>query len=105
MMESDGGASIQEIRIRNGRRQSAFRAYVGPHLHRSNLTVLTRALVTRLTMDSRGVTGVEFRIGNETRRVRATSEVIVSSAQSTRRSCSCSQGSAMRPNCASSGFR
>ncbi|OBK53652.1 GMC family oxidoreductase [Mycobacterium kubicae] len=78
LMESDGGASIQEIRARNGRRQSAFRAYVGPHLHRSNLTVLTCALVTRLTVDSRGVTGVEFQTGNETRRVRATSEVIVS---------------------------
>ncbi|OBJ50940.1 GMC family oxidoreductase [Mycobacterium sp. 1423905.2] len=78
MMESEGGASIQEIRVRNGRRDSAFRAYVAPHLHRSNLTVLTHALVTGLTMNRRGVNGVEFRTGNQIRQVQATTEVIIS---------------------------
>ena len=78
MMESHGGVAIQDIRVRNGRRQSAFRAYVAPRLDRPNLTVLTGALVTRLTFDETRVSGVEFRIGNTNHRVRAGSEVIVS---------------------------
>jgi choline dehydrogenase-like flavoprotein len=78
MMEGRGGVAIQDIRVRNGQRQSAYRAYVAPYLDRPNLTVLTHALVTRLTFDESRVTGVEFRIGNTNHRVRAGSEVIVS---------------------------
>jgi choline dehydrogenase len=34
MMEGDGGAAICDVRVRNGLRQSAFRAYVAPYLER-----------------------------------------------------------------------
>jgi choline dehydrogenase-like flavoprotein len=63
MMEGSGGTSIFDLRVRNGCRQSVFRSYVFPHMDRPNLTVLTGALVTRLTFDRHErnrVTGVEF---------------------------------------------
>src|SRR6516225_9422143 len=34
MMESDGGASIMDVRVRNGKRQSVFRSYVFPYMDR-----------------------------------------------------------------------
>lgn len=43
---------------RNGQRQSTFEAFVKPVRHRSNLTVLHPAAVTRLTMADGRVTGV-----------------------------------------------
>jgi choline dehydrogenase len=78
MMEGPGGASLQDIRVRDGRRESAFRSYVWPYRDRPNLTVLTDALVSRLLLDGDAVTGVELRQGGKTHRVRAGSEVIVS---------------------------
>src|SRR3954468_13427603 len=50
MMEGAGGAPIPDARIRDGRRESAYRAYVVPRLGQRNLTVLSHALVTRLTL-------------------------------------------------------
>ena len=78
MMEGDGGASILDVRVRNGQRQSAYRSYVVPYLERPNLTVLTHALVTRLTFQGNQVTGVEFHHEGQDRRVGVGSEVIVS---------------------------
>ena len=78
MMEGHGGAAIQDIRVRDGRRESVFDSYLRPHLGRQNLTVLTHALVTKLVLDGNRVSGVEFSRDGTTRRVRAGSEVIVS---------------------------
>jgi choline dehydrogenase len=78
MMESEGGASISEIRVRNGKRQSAYRSYISPYLESDNLTVLTHALVARLTFDGRRAAGVEILLEGKMHRIRATSEVIVS---------------------------
>jgi choline dehydrogenase len=78
MMEGAGGAAIQDVRIRDGRRESAYRAYVVPHLGQRNLTVLSHALVTRLTLRGDQVTGVEFRRDGETHHVTAGCEVILS---------------------------
>ena len=44
MMEADGGVSITDVRVRAGKRQSAFRSYTFPYMDRPNLTVLTHAL-------------------------------------------------------------
>jgi choline dehydrogenase len=60
LMESAGGASIIDLRVRDGKRQSVFRSYVFPIMDKPNLTVLTRALVTRLTFEGKRVTGVEI---------------------------------------------
>jgi choline dehydrogenase-like flavoprotein len=55
-----------------------FRSYVFPYLDRPNLTVLTEALVTRLTFDGRRATGVEIAYGDHTYRIRAGLEVVLS---------------------------
>jgi choline dehydrogenase len=81
MMEGDGGASIFDLRARDGCRQSVFRSYVFPYMDRPNLTVLTGALVTRLTFDPyerNRVTGVEFAQDGKIHRVGAGSEVVLS---------------------------
>lgn len=78
MMEGPGGASITDIRARQGKRQSVFRSYVHPYLDRTNLTVLTDAAVTRLTLEGNRATGVEFFYDGKTHRIGAGSEVILS---------------------------
>jgi len=78
MMEADGGASIPDMRIRDGKRQSVFRSYVFPYMDRPNLTVLLHALVTRLTFEGRRATGVEISWNGRTHRIRAGREVIMS---------------------------
>src|SRR5215472_2857602 len=78
IMEADGGASVANMRIRNGKRQSIFRAYVFPLMDQPNLTVLPHASVTRLTFEGSRTTGVEISYEGSTRRIRAGREVILS---------------------------
>jgi choline dehydrogenase len=78
MMEADGGGSVPDMRVRDGKRQSVFRSYVFPYMDRPNLTVLSHALVTRLTFEGKRVTGVEIFWDGRTHRIRAGREVIVS---------------------------
>jgi choline dehydrogenase len=78
MMEADGGASIQDLRVRNGKRQSVFRSYVFPYMDRANLTVLSEALVTRVTFEGKRATGVEIYHGGKTKQIRAALEVVLS---------------------------
>jgi len=78
-MEGAGGASIFDLRARDGCRQSVFRSYVFPYMDRPNLTVLTGALVTRLTFDQverNLATGVEFSHDGQIHRVAAGSESV-----------------------------
>jgi choline dehydrogenase len=78
MMEGAGGCSIKDVIIRNGKRQSVFRSYTFPYMDRPNLAVLTRALVTRVIFDGRRATGVEITRNDETRRIGAGLEVVLS---------------------------
>src|ERR1700739_963300 len=78
MMEGGGGASIIDLLARDGKRMSVFRAYVFPYMDRPNLTVLTHALVTRLTFDGKRATGVEITYDGKTHRIEAGIEVILS---------------------------
>jgi choline dehydrogenase len=78
MMEGYGGASIIDMLIRAGKRQSVFRSYVFPYMDRPNLTVLTHALVTRLTFAGTRATGVEISYDGKTRRIAAELEVVLS---------------------------
>ena len=78
MMESGGGASILDVRIHNGKRLSAFRSYTFPYMDRPNLTVLTAALVTRVTLEGKRATGVEIAYDGKTVRIGAGSEVVLS---------------------------
>ncbi|MCH8176723.1 MAG: choline dehydrogenase [Proteobacteria bacterium] len=61
-----------------GLRWSSARSFLKPVRHRRNLNVLTRAQVTRLLLDGRSVTGLEYRQGGKTHRVKANAEVILS---------------------------
>jgi choline dehydrogenase len=78
IMEADSGAAISDIRARNGKRQSVFRSYVAPYIDRPNLTLLTNALVTRVTFEGKRATGVEISHEGVTKQIRANSEVILS---------------------------
>jgi choline dehydrogenase len=78
MMEGEGGAALTNVCIRDGRRQSVFRSYVYPFMDRPNLTVLTGAWVTRLTLAGMTVTGVEFLRQGTLYRVGAAREVVLS---------------------------
>ncbi|MHA7777869.1 GMC family oxidoreductase [Roseibium sp. M-1] len=78
MMESDGGASIAELRIREGRRESVFRSYAHRMMSQPNLTVLTNALVTRLLFEGKRVTGVEAVLDGKPRQFRARCETVLS---------------------------
>jgi choline dehydrogenase len=78
MMEGQGGASISDVRARNGKRQSAFRSYTFPYMDRPNLTVLTHALVTRLTFEGKRANGVEISYRGTIHRISAGLEVVLS---------------------------
>ena len=78
MMEAEAGGARADMRIRDGRRQSVFRSYVFPYMDRPNLTVLSHAMVTRLTFRGRRTTGVEFTHDGKFHRIAAEREVILS---------------------------
>src|SRR6516225_8122774 len=78
IMEADGGASVPDVRIRDGKRQSVFRSYVFPYMDRPNLTVLPEALITRLSFEDKRTTGVQISYEGSVRRIRAGREVILS---------------------------
>lgn len=62
--------------VHRGRRLSAARAYLHPVLHRPNLTVRTRAFVTRIRMQGLRAVGVDYTIGGRAESV-AAGEVIL----------------------------
>jgi choline dehydrogenase-like flavoprotein len=65
--------------IRHGRRQSAAVAYLTRDVRRrSNLTIVTDALVQRVVMDGTRATGVTVSRGGQDQQFQATREVIVS---------------------------
>jgi choline dehydrogenase len=78
MMEGAGGCSILDLRIRDGKRRSVFRSYTFPYMDRPNLTVLTHALVSRVTFEGKRVTGVVCNCDGKTQRIGARLEVILS---------------------------
>src|SRR5262245_8971565 len=78
MMEGEGGASIFDLRVRDGKRLSIFRSYVFPYMDRPNLTVLTHALVTKLLVTGNRATGVEIDHNGKIRRINAGVEVVLS---------------------------
>lgn len=78
MMEGDGGASIIDLRVRDGMRQSVFRSYAFPYMDRPNLTVLCHALVTRLVMSGKRARGVEIVHDGKVQHIAAKAEVVLS---------------------------
>ena len=78
MMETDGGAALNNLRVHVGQRLSAFRSYVYPVMDRPNLTVLSSALVLRILFENRRAIGVEVSYSGAVRRIRASVETILS---------------------------
>ena len=78
MMENGGGASILDLRVRDGKRLSVFRTYVFPYMDRPNVTVLTHALVNRVILDKKRAIGVEIEYDGKIQRINAGLEVILS---------------------------
>ena len=70
------GAGTYQMTIKNGRRNSAARAFLRPAMARKNLQVVTNAMVTRILFEGRRATGVEYRHGDQTVRLMA-GEVIL----------------------------
>jgi choline dehydrogenase len=77
MMEADGGCAVVDEIVKDGRRQSVFRSYVYPRMDQANLTVLTRALVTRIVFKGNRAAGVEVLCDGKLRRFEAALEIIV----------------------------
>jgi choline dehydrogenase len=73
------GFGIAERTIDRGRRISAAVAYLHPAMRRSNLEVVTHAMVTKVLFDGLRAVGVEFRHRGVTKRVHAAGEIILSS--------------------------
>ena len=78
LMEGEGGASILDLRVHDGKRLSVFRTYAFPYMDRPNLTVLTHALVTKLTLEGKRATGVEIALEGKIQRITAGLEVVLS---------------------------
>jgi choline dehydrogenase len=78
LMEAGGGVSILDLRVRDGKRLSVFRTYAFPYMDRPNLTVLTHAVVTRLTLEGKRATGVEIAYDGRIQSINAELEVVLS---------------------------
>jgi choline dehydrogenase len=78
MMETDGGIAPTNTIIRDGKRQSIFRSYLYPILNKSNLTVLTGALLTRVVIEGKKAKAVEFIHNGRPHRVEVGCEIILS---------------------------
>jgi choline dehydrogenase len=79
IMEAEAGASIADVCVRGDRtRASVFRSYTYPYMDRTNLTVLTHALVRRLIFDANRATGVEVLYQGQIHNLNASSEIVLS---------------------------
>jgi choline dehydrogenase len=67
-----------DMTVYRGQRWSAANAYLRPARRRANLSIGTRSLATRILLEGRRATGVEYVEGGQTRRVMARREVILS---------------------------
>jgi choline dehydrogenase len=72
------GVAHQQFTIRDGRRETAYTAFIEPIRHRRNLTVATNARVLRVVIEDGEATGVEVLEKGERRVVAAAREVILS---------------------------
>src|SRR5580700_994119 len=72
------GFGRMDMTVGEGRRCSAARAYLHPALGRSNLTVITQALATRMLFEGRRARGLEYVRAGKTHRVHVDKELILS---------------------------
>ena len=75
---SQEGVGVYQVTHKNGERLSVAKGYLTPNLGRPNLTVVTSAQANRILLDGRRASGVEARVGNETKAFLARREVLLS---------------------------
>lgn len=71
------GAGWHHINVVEGKRASAYQAYLKPALQRPNLTFVTGAMASRLIIENGRCTGVEYLKDGRTERADASAEVVV----------------------------
>ncbi|MDA5095572.1 GMC family oxidoreductase N-terminal domain-containing protein [Aliiroseovarius sp. KMU-50] len=76
--EETEGLGFYRSNLRQGRRWSSADAFLRPAKQRANVQIVTGALVERLTFEARRVTGLTYRIGDQTHHVTAKAEVTLS---------------------------
>lgn len=76
--QEDGAGLFQFNITQDMRRSSAASAFLTPVLCRSNLTVKTQAFVTRLLIEGKRATGIEYVQNDQLYQVKADQEVILS---------------------------
>ena len=76
--EKQEGVGNYQITTHKGQRMSSSRAYLWPIKHRSNLTVLKKALVTKVLIKDKKAYGVKYLKSDKTHELLASREVILS---------------------------
>jgi choline dehydrogenase len=71
------GVGRMDMTVGGGRRCSAARAYLHPARSRSNLSIITKTLVSRVLIENGRAIGVELNRGGGTEQLRAAREVIL----------------------------
>ena len=74
---SQEGVGYYQLTNRNGRRCSTAVGYLNPVKSRSNLKIVTGAMVSNLTLDGKRVTGVTGRFGGTPGQIHARREVLL----------------------------
>jgi choline dehydrogenase len=71
------GVGYQQFNIHEGRRQTAYDAFIRPVRHRPNLAVLTDTQVLKVRIEGRRATGIEVQHKGRRRAIAATREVVL----------------------------
>lgn len=74
---SNEGASLANLNTRDGRRWSVARGYLRPIMGRSNLTIVTNSLATKLGFEANRCATVTHLVDGEPRVTRAAQEIIL----------------------------
>ncbi|MCB4434981.1 choline dehydrogenase [Alteromonas sp. McT4-15] len=72
------GFGPMHMTVKNGVRSSTSREYLDPVKSRKNLTVVTGALVTKVLLEDKKATGVEYQVKGKTHNAKSSKEVILS---------------------------
>lgn len=72
------GFGPMHMTVKDGKRCSSSRAYLDPIKHRSNLTIVTGALVQKVLLEDKVATGVEYSVKGSLKTANAAKEVILS---------------------------
>jgi choline dehydrogenase len=76
--EAQEGAGHFQTTIKNGKRNSAARAFLNPALKRKNLALVSNAFVTRVLFEGKRAVGVEYVHQGKTKIAKTSGEVILS---------------------------